>query len=256
MKLNDAPRGRGFTLIELLVVIAIIAILAAILFPVFAKARERALGTSCISNLKQVGTAARMWCEDNNDRYLPLSMMDDQGVQRFWHSGRKDGVQKDQWGLLYPYLGGKEIHDCGSAKGVKNANTDIAFWPAYGLHEPVIVGSDGVARYAKMTQIRNPSETVWLADSGTINRSTGGMIRVAGLSPPSQKTPYVHARHAGRSNAVWMDGHVRGMQPVFRSDLGGLVSQENLRRMNVGDLAPGPLTGDPLKDDYYFRVVK
>ncbi|HEY3265514.1 MAG TPA: prepilin-type N-terminal cleavage/methylation domain-containing protein [Armatimonadota bacterium] len=58
---------RGFTLIELLVVIAIIAILAAILFPVFAKARVRAQSTACMSNMKQLGTAFRMYADDNND---------------------------------------------------------------------------------------------------------------------------------------------------------------------------------------------
>ena len=55
---------RGFTLIELLVVIAIIAILAAILFPVFAKAREKARQTSCLSNLKQIGTSVLMYTQD------------------------------------------------------------------------------------------------------------------------------------------------------------------------------------------------
>jgi len=63
---------RGFTLIELLVVIAIIAILAAILFPVFAKAREKAKQTTCISNLKQMGTAISAYCQDF-DEYMPLS---------------------------------------------------------------------------------------------------------------------------------------------------------------------------------------
>ncbi|MHB9025320.1 MAG: type II secretion system protein, partial [Armatimonadota bacterium] len=58
-------RARGFTLIELLVVIAIIAILAAILFPVFAKAREKARQTSCLNNQKQVATALLMWVQDH-----------------------------------------------------------------------------------------------------------------------------------------------------------------------------------------------
>jgi prepilin-type N-terminal cleavage/methylation domain-containing protein len=59
----------GFTLIELLVVIAIIAILAAILFPVFARVREKARQTSCASNMKQLGTAFMQYVQDNNERY-------------------------------------------------------------------------------------------------------------------------------------------------------------------------------------------
>src|SRR5687767_12004527 len=69
-------RRRGFTLIELLVVIAIIAILAAILFPVFAQARESARKTGCLSNLKQIGIAVQMYLTDYDDRY-PSQQRDD-----------------------------------------------------------------------------------------------------------------------------------------------------------------------------------
>jgi prepilin-type N-terminal cleavage/methylation domain-containing protein len=62
-------KQRGFTLIELLVVIAIIAILAAILFPVFAQAREKARQTSCLSNEKQLGTAISMYVQDYDETY-------------------------------------------------------------------------------------------------------------------------------------------------------------------------------------------
>lgn len=62
-------RSQGFTLIELLVVIAIIAILAAILFPVFAQARERAKASACQSNLKQIGLAFMMYTQDNDGKY-------------------------------------------------------------------------------------------------------------------------------------------------------------------------------------------
>jgi prepilin-type N-terminal cleavage/methylation domain-containing protein/prepilin-type processing-associated H-X9-DG protein len=64
-------KRRGFTLIELLVVIAIIAILAAILFPVFAQAREKARQASCLSNLKQIGLATMMYTQDHDERYPP-----------------------------------------------------------------------------------------------------------------------------------------------------------------------------------------
>src|ERR1700752_5232231 len=59
----------GFTLIELLVVVAIIAILAAILFPVFAQAREKARQATCVSNLKQIGTATMMYAQDYDERF-------------------------------------------------------------------------------------------------------------------------------------------------------------------------------------------
>src|SRR5437016_13930229 len=66
------PRRTGFTLIELLVVIAIIAILAAILFPVFAQARDKARQAACLSNLKQVGTALMMYGQDYDER-MPVT---------------------------------------------------------------------------------------------------------------------------------------------------------------------------------------
>jgi len=63
--------ARGFTLIELLVVIAIIAILAAILFPVFMQAKKNAMGTKCMSNLRSIGMAFKQYNEDWNGRYMP-----------------------------------------------------------------------------------------------------------------------------------------------------------------------------------------
>src|SRR6266536_4639298 len=73
------PRRSGFTLIELLVVIAIIAILAALLFPVFARAREQARKTTCLSNLKQIGAGMLMYAQDY-DETLPIAVQDNSNL--------------------------------------------------------------------------------------------------------------------------------------------------------------------------------
>ncbi|MEN6401596.1 MAG: DUF1559 domain-containing protein, partial [Armatimonadia bacterium] len=99
-------RQRGFTLIELLVVIAIIAILAAILFPVFARAREKARQASCQSNLKQIGLAALMYAQDYDEKL----------------AGSRCGTGFDKWGngpgriwwqgLLMPYAKNYQFFAC------------------------------------------------------------------------------------------------------------------------------------------------
>src|SRR3569833_607568 len=94
-------KGFAFTLIELLVVIAIIAIIAAILFPVFAKAREKARQTSCISNLKQIGLSLMQYSEDNEEVMPPLSTGDPSNTFSFR-------------ALVQPYVKSLEIFKCPS----------------------------------------------------------------------------------------------------------------------------------------------
>ncbi|HEY3411521.1 MAG TPA: prepilin-type N-terminal cleavage/methylation domain-containing protein [Armatimonadota bacterium] len=106
-------KKRGFTLIELLVVIAIIAILAAILFPVFAKARERAKRMNCASNLKQIGIAVNMYATDNDEFVYA------QVYNNYWGAGvgtcpvPATGYPQQFWGTVYlPYVKSAEIFAC------------------------------------------------------------------------------------------------------------------------------------------------
>ena len=98
-------RRSGFTLIELLVVIAIIAILAAILFPVFAQAREQARATSCLSNTKQIGLAAQMYLQDY-DETLPISI---------YISDLSTGTVRTLYDEMYPYIKNLNLAQCPDA---------------------------------------------------------------------------------------------------------------------------------------------
>ena len=103
---------RAFTLIELLVVIAIIAILAAILFPVFAQAKEAAKKTACLSNSKQIGTALQMYLSDNEDTYPPAYYYGDPTS-----SGNLDLTGIHQWsGFMQPYIKNFDMFRCPSDK--------------------------------------------------------------------------------------------------------------------------------------------
>lgn len=129
-------RRAGFTLIELLVVIAIIAILAAILFPVFARAREKARQTSCLNNMKQLGTAMMMYTSDYDERFVST---DDNWR---WYT------------LIYPYVANDQILQCPSLDDTGNQYTD------YCING---VLAHGIAQ----AMLRKPAEMIMIGERAT-----------------------------------------------------------------------------------------
>ncbi len=129
----------GFTLIELLVVIAVIAILAAILFPVFANARERARQAKCLNNLKQIGLAFQRYTDDFSGR-LPSA-----GVHEWYDAGNRDwcgtqnvgGPMYVERGSLWPYLRAREVYLCPTDKGLPATSVSIPknLWPVFNVDQ-------------------------------------------------------------------------------------------------------------------------
>ena len=142
---------RGFTLIELLVVIAIIAILAAILFPVFARAREKARQTACLSNLKQIGLAALMYAQDFDEKFPSGRVCN-------WASGGPYGSHQQ---VLMPYVKNMQMFECPSLLCYTETNPVIRppnSWPgSYGYNHLICNG-------LKMAQIRRPAEMFYSFD--------------------------------------------------------------------------------------------
>ena len=195
------PRQRsGFTLIELLVVIAIIAILAAILFPVFARAREKARQTSCASNLKQLCLGFAMYAQDYDECMIPAYLG--------FTGEAPDRI--DYTRLVQPYVMNEQILVCPSDSSPTNYSSNYHTMPrSYGVNYRV--HRDMGNNPMPMAQIPLPAETVSIIDSCA--RHPGTDAERAWRSdywPDSCHYSDSRAapRHNQMSNIGWVDGHV------------------------------------------------
>lgn len=152
---------RAFTLIELLVVIAIIAILAAILFPVFAQAKSQAKKTACLSNTKQLGTAMLMYSTDYDDMIVPLSIPE---IDPDWNPWNRKFYST----LLMPYIKSSDLWLCPTLSG---AQVERPGEPVYGGQFSYGVNAYLVNDLRFWTSLMNhsavaaPAETLWLTNT-------------------------------------------------------------------------------------------
>ena len=183
--------SKGFTLIELLVVIAIIAILAAILFPVFAKAREKARQASCLSNVKQLSLAVLCYAQDYDERLLPYYIYttstnpaDFPGGQ-IWTSGVMYWQQ-----LLLPYTSNKDVAYCPSS--IMGKRVYPVNWN-YGANTAILraVTSTTVSTSLTLVELVSPSDLYLFMDGG------GGGITYLSTYAPSGATYLPGAGDAG-----------------------------------------------------------
>lgn len=144
-------RSRGFTLIELLVVIAIIAILAAILFPVFAKAREKARQSSCLSNVRQINTAWLSYVQDYDERMPPSSRLLASGS--YWYP------------RVMPYMKNSQILQCPSRSPHVNATPSGADHNYVADYAPNYYINHAAPFYQSLGQVDNPSQFAIIADN-------------------------------------------------------------------------------------------
>ncbi|MBI2298569.1 MAG: prepilin-type N-terminal cleavage/methylation domain-containing protein [Armatimonadetes bacterium] len=213
MRERPKSAGSGFTLIELLVVIAIIAILAAILFPVFAKAREKARQSSCASNHKQIMLASLQYIQDYDERCVPGNA----GTPGAPWGGR-------QWtaSLAGPYAKNIQVFECPSYAASflpgmagnceQRTRGGIGYNWAWTAAEPGWGGDNGWLAGQKLAGIERPSELVVWQDSNCMGcgpYNNGNWTAWQTGAWPNNDPASGLGRHNEGANTAYMDGHVK-----------------------------------------------
>jgi prepilin-type N-terminal cleavage/methylation domain-containing protein/prepilin-type processing-associated H-X9-DG protein len=223
-------RDDGFTLIELLVVIAIIAILAAILFPVFAKAREKARQTTCMGNMKQIGTALTLYAQDNEET-LPFQAVD--GVPDFANPKTQPNYLK----ALIPYLKTTQVFSCPSALPPFPGQELTQYSDSSYMGNAVVLGKT-------IGEAPDPADIIYLQEH--LAHTSYAWLRPA-LSDENHAWGWAWSstlaggtsgycnNHNGGGTVVYIDGHARfRFWKTLRSGEFGLVPGDVLPQQDPG----------------------
>ena len=212
MESKNNNQHRGFTLIELLIVIAIITLLAAMLFPVFSRARGAARRTSCANNLKQIGLAFAQYTQDNDEVY-PLNFYCDPASATCGDAGTTPILWMYS---LYRYTKNVQIFNCPDF-GYAPQRLDPATgqWiydsaASYGWNVYSLDGATELTPFsgANLASVEDAAGTLLAADAIGYYRVTGYHNDVY-----TGNSSGVADRHLDGANILWADGHVKWLRP-------------------------------------------
>ena len=269
--MNPEKRSRrfGFTLIELLVVIAIIAILAAILFPVFAQAKLAAKKTVSLSNLKQIGLCWVMYSGDYDDYSMPAYYSQDNYTSTYWWWGYQASPNPTDLtqGFLQPYAKSQGIEADPIFHEAVSVNAFGALGYGYNYYYLTVSDANYNQNGISQSAIQVPASTMAFGTSAQWNNWSGpsGFLQGVGLvDPPSNNNPTVHGRYAGQGIIAWSDGHAKSITATIRSSdvptYSGTITVSSLKSNNLGDISPIALPGDcstnPSLYDQYYELQK
>lgn len=220
-------RASAFTLIELLVVIAIIAILAALLFPVFAKAREKGRAAACTSNLRQLHAASSLYAQDYDETFPSMWLWNPYGMKRhsaFVYPPEWTQDQADIGCQTCPYTKSTQVYFCPTSA------TNKSYGYAYPTMFSVMIKVNGVdyPLGASLADFSEPAATVMLCDTarwlGTAPMTPANNAKFSqpdnfDLGYPYAYRPYTnttsapYSAHNEMANFAFVDGHIKLMRP-------------------------------------------